>query len=258
MTILQALILGIVQGLTEFLPVSSSTHLNIAKHLMGLPESEWMVYFDLLCHLGTLLAIIAVLWKEVWGVLTSLRSIALFSLALLPLVPAYFLFKPLRVMFADDAGFFLICTGAFMVFASRPVLQTASAAECQATAPMTPKWRDVLWIGIAQSMALIPGISRSASTISTARLCGWEWKEAARFSFLLAIPTVLGGSALETIRSKEITSVPWPECAIGFGASFIVGLGAIRLLFWMLNRGNLRPFAWYCMAIGLISLVWLR
>ena len=261
MTFIQALILGIVQGFTEFLPVSSSTHLSIVQRLLGLEGSEGMVYFDLVCHLGTLCAIIVVLWKDVWRVLTSIRLIAIFSLALLPLIPGYLLFKPLRVLLAHDAGFFLLCTSALMFYASRAVLQPLPAIGSPSQPPLKEhlKWRDVLWIGVAQSLALLPGISRSGSTLSVARLLGWEWKEAARFSFLLAIPTVLGGSVLETIRSPhELGNVSGSACLVGLMASFIVGLIAIRMLFWILNRGSLRPFAWYCFVVGAIVLIWLK
>lgn len=256
MTYVQALILGFIQGLTEFLPVSSSTHLTIAKKLMGIEPDEWMIYFDLLCHFGTLLAILTFLWKDVWRVLTDIKSIALFSWALLPLIPAYLLFKPLRILWVHDAGAFLICTSAIMFFASSKVSILVSV-------PINPRyfgcerpWRDAMWIGIAQSFALLPGISRSASTISMARILGWTWKDAARFSFLLSIPAILGGSALETIHaSMSPASIPWPVCLIGFGSAFMMGIGSVRLLFRVLDRGSLRPFAWYCLAAGLISLM---
>ena len=255
MTYFQALILGIIQGITEFLPVSSSTHLTIAKRLMGIEGSDWMVYFDLLCHVGTLFAILIVLWKDVWRILTSIRAISLFTFALLPLIPAYLLLKPLRLMLAPSAGLFLMCTGVLMFLASHPVWQPVRESDSTPRATNQGlKWLDVLWIGAAQSMALLPGISRSGSTISAARLLGWEWKDAARFSFLLSIPTILGGSLLETIRETEsLAMVSWGACAVGFAASFGVGLLTIRLLFWMLNRGTLRPFAWYCLVIGAIT-----
>jgi undecaprenyl-diphosphatase len=104
-------------------------------------------------------------------------------------------------------------------------------------------------------MALLPGISRSGSTLAAARLLGWEWQAAARFSFLLAIPTIFGGSILETLKLPNGASIPWDLCLIGFSASFAVGLGSLRLLFWILDRGTLRPFAWYCLAVGALSLL---
>ena len=236
MTYLQALILGIVQGLTEFLPVSSSTHLALAKRFLGCESS---LYFDLICHLGTLIAALIVLWKEVWAVLRSPKLIGLFTLALLPLIPAYLLFKPIRVLFADQPGAFLLCTSALLFGASWIQFRTSS------------KWKDVLCIGVAQSLALIPGISRSGSTIAVARMLGWEWKEAARFSFLLAMPAILGGSILETMHGG-LETLDRGAILCGFAASLLVGLASIRLLFWLLDKGTLKPFAFYCLGIGIL------
>lgn len=259
MNLMQALILGIVQGITEFLPVSSSTHLTFAKQIMGIEPN---VYFDLVCHLGTLFAILTLLWKDVWKILLSPRLMTLYTLALIPLIPAYFLLKPLRIYFAQDAAFFLMGTSLWMFLASSRLF--APVPLCTENLYQTPpkeaaKWFDVLWIGLAQSLALLPGISRSASTISTARMLGWEWKEAARFSFLLSIPTVLGGGLMETIHGcHAMATIDWSACAVGFGAALITGMGAIRLLFWMLDRGSLRPFAWYCMVVAIIARIGLR
>lgn len=268
MTLIQALILGIIQGLTEFLPISSSTHLTIAKKILYIEPSDWMVYFDLICHFGTLFAIFTMLWKEAWNVLKSIQSICLFALALLPLVPGYFLFKPLRILFSNDAGFFLILTSAMMFFASSRYCLSRKSICCAEIDTLCPKnlkdpsslkWQDALWIGLSQSLALIPGISRSASTISTARILGWEWKNAARFSFLLSIPTIIGGSLFETMHASiSLSEIPWKIFAIGFVSSFLMGIGSVRLLFWILNRGTLRPFAWYCLGVGLLLIFWLR
>lgn len=249
MTFLQALLLGIVQGLTEFLPVSSSTHLAIAKKILGLETSEALIHFDLICHLGTLAALFLVFWKDILRILTEMRSIALFFLALLPLIPAYFLLKPLRAHLASDAGFFLLATAAFLFLASSKRLTAEKV-------PSKAKWKDVLCIGVAQSLALFPGMSRSGSTIAAARLLGWQWQDAVRFSFLLAIPTILGGTALETLRGSG--SIAFGLSAVGFTASFAAGLGSLRFLLWILEKGSLRPFAWYCLAAGLVALLVLK
>lgn len=249
MTPLQAFLLGLIQGITEFLPVSSSTHLAMARKLMDVHSGEALVYFDLICHLGTLLALLCILRKDLWNALTNPKSIALFSLALLPLIPAYFLFKPLRVSLSNYTGLFLLSMSALLFYAS-------SKRSPRNQIPSEPKWKDVLCIGVAQSFALLPGFSRSGSTIATARLLGWEWKQATRFSFLLAVPTLLGGAFLETLRSTSSAQTPWNLCAIGFGASFIMGLGALRLLLWLVEKGTLKPFAWYCLLASFLAL-WL-
>lgn len=246
MTHLQALILGIIQGLTEFFPVSSSTHLTIAQRLMGIPASEEMLYFDLFCHFGTLASILVVLRTDVWRVLTSLRSIALFSLALLPLIPMYFLLKPFRLLLAQQNGAFLLVTSA-LLFAASFVRRKKDDL---------PTWRAALFIGIAQSFSLFPGISRSGSTISAAKILGWSWTEAARFSFLLAIPAILGAIVLETPHLPSNLTISWTILATGAMTAFVVGLGTIRCLFWLLKKNIIRPFAWYCLLLGSALLVW--
>jgi undecaprenyl-diphosphatase len=241
MSLFQAIILGIVQGLTEFFPVSSSAHLRLTRWFLGVPEN---LYFDLICHTGTLLALIIYLWRDVWEVLRDVKKIALYALAILPLVPAYFLLKPLRIMASEPQylGYALMGTAGLLFVASR-----------KRDAIPRKKWQHVLCIGVMQTMALIPGISRSGSTISTARLCGWEWRDAARFSFLLAIPTILGGELLESMKSHEVGSVPNGCYVAGFLASFILGLLAVRFIFWVYETGKVRPFAWYCLSMGLFA-----
>ncbi|MBM3183826.1 MAG: undecaprenyl-diphosphate phosphatase [Chlamydiae bacterium] len=252
MTTLHALILGIVQGLTEFFPVSSSAHLRLAKWLLGIPDGEHLLFFDLLCHSGTLLALILYLRKDILIALANIRTVVLFTLALTPLIPAYFLLKPVRIALSNPAylGYFLIVTSVLLFVASK-------WAKTKDSSP--PKLKDVLCIGSMQAMALIPGISRSGSTIATARLLGWRWAEAARFSFLLAIPAVLGGQALEilkALRSSEslFSHVPLSSYAIGFLTSFIIGLFSVRLIFWIYEKGIVSPFAWYCLFLGSFAL----
>ncbi len=253
LTFFQALILGLVQGLTEFLPVSSSAHLRIAKWFLGMNDGEHLLYFDLLCHTGTLLALLIYLRKDIWSTLIAPRKIGLFTCALAPLVPAYFLLKPLRLAASDPAylGYFLWITAALLFAAARNSPRKAPKTE-------VIKWRDVLCIGVMQTMALIPGISRSGSTISAARFCGWEWREAARFSYLLAIPTILGGQLLETLKllggpREAIDSIPSLCYAIGFLSALGLGLLSVRLIFWIYEKGNIRPLAWYCLAAGLFA-----
>lgn len=251
---LQALILGIIQGITEFFPVSSSAHLRIAKKILSIPDGEHLLYFDLLCHAGTLIALLFYLRKEILQTLKNPKEILLFFLALLPLVPGYFLLKPVRIALSQSSylGFFLILTSALLFAASRPKKDPLADQKGK-------KWKNVLWIGLAQTAALIPGISRSGSTIAAARFCGWSFPEGARFSFLLAIPTILGGELLETIKlihgtSEGAGAVSSMSYAIGFIASLGVGLFSVRAVFWIYEREIIRPFAWYCLGIGFITL----
>lgn len=253
MSLIDALILGLVQGFAEFLPVSSSAHLKFARWLLSVPDGQHLFFFDLVCHGGTLLALILFLRKEILEVLSSFKSILLYSLAILPLVPAYFFLKPLRTAASDPAylGYCLLITS-FLLFLSSRIKQTTD------NRPM--KWKDVVCIGVMQTLALIPGISRSGSTIAAARLRGWSWIDSARFSFLLAVPTILGGELLETLKlaaghSEAAEALPWSCYASGFISSFAFGLLGVRFMFAIYEKGTVRPFAWYCLGIGLLALV---
>ncbi len=249
MTLIQSIFLGIVQGITEFFPVSSSAHLRLARWFLGIPDGEHLLYFDMLCHSGTLLALVIFLRSDIFATLRNPRAIALFLLALIPLVPAYFLLKPLRIAASDPAylGYFLLFTSLLLFIASRK-------SEVK---DRSLNLRDVICIGMMQTMALLPGISRSGSTIAAARLLGWDWVAAARFSFLLAIPAILGGQLLETMKilhgatGEHIAT----GCYVaGFGASFFIGLLGVRFIFWIYEKGHVRPFAWYCLVAGLFAL----
>lgn len=249
MSFFQSIILGLVQGLTEFFPVSSSAHLQLTKHLLGIEKGEHLIYFDLVCHSGTLLALLIFLRKEVFGVLKSVKKMALYFLALLPLIPAYFLLKPVRLFASDPAflGYSLMITSLLLFIASRKKEMSPSK-----------KWQHVLCIGMMQTMALIPGISRSGTTISAARFCGWSWRDAALFSFLLAIPTILGGELIEALKGHDSPGVSGICYVGGFFASFLLGLIAVRFIFWVYETGKVRPFAWYCLGAGIFAWVLFR
>ncbi len=250
MTLLDAILLGLVQGITEFFPVSSSAHLQLMKRLLQLPEGGSMLYFDLLCHLGTLMALLIFLRHEVKKVIQSRIQLTAFFLALIPLIPAYFLCKPLRIAASDPRylGFALMGTAALLFAASK-------------VSSMRPLhrigWRDHLCIGAAQTIALIPGISRSGSTIAMARFFGWDWLSAARFSFLLAIPTILGGELLESLNLLrgigEVAPISFTLYMVGFFSSFCIGCLSVRFVFRIYELGIVRPFAWYCLTLGLLA-----
>ncbi len=241
MSWIQALILGSLQGLTEFFPVSSSAHLKLAKFFLNVAEGQNQVLFDLTCHLGTLIALLYFFKRD----LSSLRRPA-FLLALLPLIPCYFLLKPLRECLGriEFLGFCLIGTSVLLFLGHFLKLKATRSKQ------------DPLYIGAMQALALIPGISRSASTIAAARLLGWDPKEAVRFSFLLAIPTIIGGNTLELVRlslaEKSDLSLSFASCLIGFLSSLGIGWLVIRFAMTLLERGTLKPFAWYCLCMGVL------
>lgn len=255
MSLIEAFIIGLLQGLTEFLPVSSSAHLKLAKIFFKIESSESQVIFDLACHLGTLVALLLFLKNEILNILRKdHRKLRLLFIATLPLVPAYFLLKPLRDFASHPQylGFCLILTALILFGGQRLRWKRSEHGQ----------WSDVLWIGALQSAALIPGISRSASTISCAQVLGWEAKDAVRFSFLLSIPTIIGGNCLELFKimlsQDELPPLSFSRCAMGFITAFVIGWLVVRYALTYLEKGNLKPFAWYCLCFGILVTVYLN
>lgn len=249
MTTIQAIVLGIIQGLTEFFPVSSSAHLQIVSNWLNLQEKNLL--FDLACHLGTLGALLLYFRQELFTLLRTERKRLLgLSVALLPLLPAYFLLKPLREWAGQPhfLGYCLLITSGLLWMGEKIQMRLS-----------TPRpLRDALVIGSMQALALIPGISRSASTISAARVMGWQTQEAVRFSFLLSIPAVCGGIFLEGIKVIRTPSiVPTGACIVGGLVAFCVGFALIRFAMKLLEKGTFRPFIWYCLILGCL-LIWSR
>jgi undecaprenyl-diphosphatase len=253
MNLFEALIFGILQGLTEFLPISSSAHVILANLFFHVESSESQVLFDLICHLGTLLALLFFLRKEILNILRYDRQkMLLLFVALIPLIPCYFLLKPLREWMSAPhyLGFCLIITS-FILFLSQKY-------QLRKTPPETKSQyiQSSLLIGAMQSAALIPGISRSASTICCAKFLGWSATDAVRFSFLLSIPTIIGGNCLELLKiylSHETpANLSVSACMLGFVSSLGCGLLVVRFAISYLEKGNLKPFAWYCLSFGIL------
>jgi len=255
MSVFEALILGFIQGLTEFFPISSSAHLKVAKLVLSIDETQNLVIFDLMCHLGTLTAAIVFLQKEIICLFQKRKKAFVLLGALLPLIPFYFLLKPVREYASQThlLGFFLLLTGMILFLGQRVQFKRKEEHTFQT------EMKDALWIGVSQASALIPGISRSASTISCARMLGWNAKEAVEFSFLLSIPTILGGNCLELLR-MFFSSTPLPSVSLscllaGFFSSALVGLIIIRYAMRILTSGKLSFFSWYCFICGFLLII---
>ncbi len=258
MDALQALILGIVQGFTEWLPVSSSGHLVISEELLGLPAGESLV-FDLVVHLGTLLAVCIYFRLELWRVIRSLlmRRAArgaqdellhtlglLLILGTIPAAAAGVLFSSKIVDVFDIrlVGFAMIVNAAMLFlferFGSRGTRKTATAL-------------DAIVVGLFQAVAIIPGISRSGSTIGSGMIRGLERETAAVFAFLLSVPTLLGAFAygmmtLDRFDADLVTG------AIGLITAFGTGIVSIDFLLRAVRKGKLWIFGVYCVAVGTI------
>ncbi|MBN2479954.1 MAG: undecaprenyl-diphosphate phosphatase [Parachlamydiales bacterium] len=258
MSFIKALFLGIIQGASEFFPVSSSAHLKLFKIIFHMKEFQTDYIFDLTCHLGTLLAAIIYLRKDIFELFTKQRQKLLFIiLAIVPLIPIYFFFSSSIKYLSKDSflPFFLLLTSFLIFIASKVKIKNKIQDRRR-------KIKDVLLIGIMQALALVPGISRSGFTISSGYLRGWKVEDSIKFSFLLAIPTILGGSFLEGIKhfkiEQIITSSNILQYLIAFLASFGVGFIAIRYVFSIKSFNKLKPFAWYLLIVALFSFVYLN
>lgn len=254
MTALDAILLGIVQGLTEFLPVSSSGHLKLVQYFLGIQDLDHYLLFDLVCHLGTLLAIFIVFFQNIKNVFEeSGPRFWQVVLATLPLFPLVFLMKPIKATYADPRylGFFFLLS-ALILFMGVKFGKTKPGSQL-AKHP----WRDAMKIGLWQAVAILPGVSRSGSTISGARMIGWSANDAVVFSFLLAIPAVLGGTALEVFRlwqhPENSVNLPFSYYLLGALFSFAIGFFALQLLMRLALQNKFYYFAWYCLILGLAT-----
>jgi undecaprenyl-diphosphatase len=252
---IEAIVLGLIQGLTEFLPVSSSGHLEIAKALFGVdPEANF--YFTVAVHGATVLSTIVVFWKEIIKLLNGVFKFRMneetsyilkLVVSMIPVGIAGLVLKdPIERLFNGNiifVGFMLIITSALLAFAH---FIRKRAREIG--------YLDALIIGVAQAFAVIPGISRSGATISTGLLIGNSKEEIARFSFLMVLIPVIGANLLEILSGEgTIVSTGAGPLIVGFLAAFISGYMACRWMIELVRRSKLMWFSLYCIIAGLLS-----
>ena len=258
MDTLQAILLGIVQGITEFLPVSSSGHLQIAKELLGV-EIEENLTFDVILHAATVLSTIVVLWHEVWRLLKGLFSrrfneeqayILKIVVSMIPIGIVGFLFKE-QINALLDAPWILAFVGAMLLLTAALL---AFAYYARPRQRETISYRDAFIIGLAQACAAMPGLSRSGSTIATGLLLGNKKTAVAQFSFLMVLAPILGETLLEAAGDLTAGIAAGPLIA-GFLASFITGCLACKFMIEVVKRGKLIWFAVYCALAGIISIL---
>jgi undecaprenyl-diphosphatase len=263
---LTAILLGIVEGLTEFIPVSSTGHLILAAELFGYDAAQWAM-FNVVIQLGAILAVVVQYWKTFWhagvGVLRfeahGLRFARNIMLAFLPSAVLGLLLKDyIDVMLGtpEIVGWALILGG----IAILGIEKVAKPGPDTGVADLP--LRQIVGIGIAQCLSMVPGVSRSGATIMGALAMGVGRKTAAEFSFFLAVPTMIGASTLELIdngaqMATAATGVGWDEIAIGFVVSFVVALAVIRAFVAYVSRHGFAPFAWYRIVAGIAAVAWL-
>ena len=259
MDTLQAILLGIVQGITEFLPVSSSGHLQIAKELLGVELKENLT-FDVALHAGTVLSTIVVLWSEIQRLLRGLFSrrfneeqayMLKLLLSMIPIGIVGFLLK-------DQLNAMLESPGILAIVGAMLLLTAALLAFAYYAKPRqkeTISYRDAFIIGLAQACAAMPGLSRSGSTIATGLLLGNKKTAVAQFSFLMVLIPILGETFLQAVSGELTAGVDGGVLAAGFIASFITGCLACKFMLEVVKRGKLIWFALYCAAVGIVSIL---
>jgi undecaprenyl-diphosphatase len=259
---MNAIVLGIVEGLTEFLPVSSTAHLLVSENLLGLDKEKWEA-FTVVIQLGAVLSVVAVYWRKFWAVTVGLpsdpkaRSFAINVIA--AFLPSAIL-GVLAIKFINRV--LLDPVRALPVIGVSWLLGGIVILLFERIAP-PPRWRDTdtlplgkaLQIGLCQCLALIPGVSRSGATILGGELVGVERKTAAHFTFYLAVPTMLGASVFELYEKwASVSQSNLMIIAIGFAVSFVVAYFVVKTFIDFIGRYGLKPFGWYRVAAGLVLL----
>ena len=270
MSILSAILQAIIQGLTEFLPVSSSGHLSIYQHFTG-NSGEGALMFSAILHLGTLVAVFACFWNQIFALIVEFfamikdiftgkfsfknmeparRVIFMFIISTAVLIPFY-LCKGFFESFSEDASIFaeglcFLYTAAILFLADRSLKGTKEITDVTA--------RDAVTVGFFQAVALLPGVSRSGSTISAGIFSGLKRDEAISYSFILGIPAILGGCLVEVkdgLASSEV-GVSFINCLVGFVVAAVVGLLAIKLVQWLMKSDKFKVFYIYTAILGVV------
>lgn len=256
---IEALILGIIQGLTEFLPVSSSGHLEIGKAIMGVEATDSMI-FTVVVHGATVLSTIVVFRKEIWELITGFFRFQMNE-------ETHYIFKiAVSMIPVGIVGLFFkdyvesLFTGNILLVGGMLIFTAALLAFTYYAKPRDKKisYKDAFIIGLAQAVAVIPGISRSGSTISAGLLLGNNKERTARFSFLMVLVPIIGANIKDILDGSMVasSSVGTLPLVVGFVAAFISGLLACTWMINIVKRGKLIYFAVYCLIIGLIAVSW--
>lgn len=267
MSWLQALILGLVQGLTEFLPVSSSGHLAIGREILGVEASEDLV-FEITVHAATVLATVIVFRKQIWKLLCGLFKfkyndetdyVFKILVSLIPVFVVGMLFKDaVEAMFSSllVVGIALIVTALLLFFSDMVSKGRSAAAQEPDKYQNGISYWQAFVIGLGQAVAVVPGLSRSGTTISTGLLCGVKREAVAQFSFLMVLIPILGEAFLEVVGGEVgASSVGLLTLAVGFIAAFISGVFACRVMIALVKRAKLKWFALYCAVVGVLVIV---
>lgn len=264
--LLLAIILGIVEGVTEFLPVSSTGHLILATELLGFDAEKWSA-FNVIIQLGAILAIVVLYWRTFWAVLhgliqrnpTSWRFVLNILAGFLPsAILGFLLIKHIELLLGNAlvVAVAFILGGIAILLIEKLVKRTEFVGVAEM--PLTT----ALGVGLIQCLSMVPGVSRSGATIMGGLSLGVERRTAAEFSFFLAIPTMLGATTLEIAKHHDTllagaSGVGFGTVAVGFVVSFVVAILVVRAFVHYISRHGFAPFAWYRIVAGVVALAWL-
>jgi undecaprenyl-diphosphatase len=275
MSIWESIFYGIIQGIAEFLPISSSGHLAIFQSVLGTGDPDSNISFNVLLHLGTLLAVFFVYWKDIWQLICSFftlcgklfkgnfkfssyneseRFVILILIATLPLVPAALLDDYIGALSSSVivVGVILLFNALLLFFSDKMAKGNKTLAEV--------KPRNALAVGLCQMIAILPGLSRSGSTITGGLTQGFERPLAVKFSFILSIPAIMGACVLELPDFfRTATTESSTQLLIylaGAAVAGLTGVAAMKLLTYISKKSNFRIFSYYCIAAGLFAIIW--
>ncbi len=269
---LDMIIQGLIQGVTEFLPVSSSGHLSLAQHFFGTEESL-KLFNSIMLHLGTLAAVFIAFYKTIFSLIKEFfvlirdvftgkfkwktmnperRMIIMIIISIIPLF-GFYIFKDFFSKLASDSdiiieGIAFIYTGTLLLFSGKSMNGKKTAGDI--------KTSDALIVGVFQGIAVIPGISRSGSTISAGLFRGMKRETAIEYSFILGIPVILAGALVEfmDVRKAEV-SIEWMPVLLGFAVAAISGFFAIKLIRWLIKSDKFKYFGYYTLALGALVII---
>lgn len=246
------MILGLVQGLTEFLPVSSSGHLILTREIMGLNDGSSFLLFDVMAHVGTLFAVLIVLYKDILALFKKpYKNLLMLIVATIPAVIVGFACKDLIEQYFSTAKYlcFFFALTAVLMLVSEPVAKKNKN-------PKDLTWDGVAAMGLMQGLGVLPGVSRSGSTIFGGTVAGTDTKKVASFSFLMSIPIICGSlllSIIDVAQAGTLASAGWFEIFMGAACAFVSGYFAVRVMLKLIAKANFKWFSLYLIIVAILT-----
>ena len=249
MNYVHAGILGVVEGLTEFLPISSTAHLILVAKLLHLPQNSFQTFFEVFIQIGAILAVVFLFWKDLWDIKHIKNLIASF---IPTAVIGFLLYKVITTVFFNST--FLIAGSLVVIGIVFLIVEQRSAKLTKTISSLT--WQSAVLIGLAQSLAVVPGVSRSGIVMVAMMLMGYSRKESAKYSFMLALPTLGAAGFYDLYKMRHVLAFNTNAIvltAIGFGVAFVFAYFSMRWFVGYLQKNSLRVFGWYRIALGIIT-----